>query len=85
MKTIVTLALILLTAGSTLAQNPNTNVKVDLIEMGIVMVDSLDSIEHKKDVTISNENKVARLYRYKNSRVTKELFFITKKDKPKMA
>ena len=36
-------------------------------------------------VTVKNENSVARLYMFKNSRVTKELSFTTKLNKAKLA
>ena len=55
------------------------------IEMGTVMVDSLNHISNKKTITITTETLVARLYRYKNARVNKELGFITAKGYGKLA
>ena len=85
MKALITIVFLLFTASTTLAQNPVSNDKVNVIEMGIVLVDYLDSADHKKEVAITAEDKVVRLYMHKNSRVTKELSFTTKKDSPKMA
>ena len=68
-----------------MAQTPQTDDKVDTIEMGIVMVDGFNSTEYKKTFTINTETSVARLYRYKNSRVNRELAFITKKSYGKLA
>jgi hypothetical protein len=39
----------------------------------------------QNDVSAKNENKVARLYMFKNSRVKKELSFSTKLNKAKLA
>lgn len=85
MKTLFTLLIIILTSSTVLAQNNNSNDKVDTIEMGIVMVDSLDNAKDSKTITIDSETRIVRLYRYKNSRVKKELTFQTKKHSPKMA
>jgi len=85
MKTIFTFILILLTSATGIAQITENNDKVDVIEMGIVMVVSIDNTEFKKEITSTTKNEVVRLYRYKNSRVKKELTFSTKKNKSKMA
>lgn len=53
--------------------------------MGIVMVDSLNDFKPKKKIDINEETSVARLYRYKNARVNKELAFITNKSYGKLA
>jgi len=50
----------------------NTKSKVETIEMSIV-------------TSTTNENTVARLYKFKNSRVKKALSFTTKRNKAKMA
>ncbi|HDZ05529.1 hypothetical protein LCGC14_0067660 [marine sediment metagenome] len=85
MKAIFTLLIILFAGVTALAQTPQTDDKVNTIEMGIVMVDSLNHISNKKTITISTETSVARLYRYKNARVNKELGFITTKSYGKLA
>lgn len=85
MKAVFTLLLIFFASAVTLAQNPQQNDKVDTFEMGIVMVSSIDDINDTKTFTVSTENSVARLYRYKNSRVNRELAFLTKKNYAKLA
>jgi len=85
MKTIFTFILIVLTSATGIAQITENNDKVDAIEMGIVMVVSIDNTEFKKEITSTTKNEVVRLYRYKNSRVKKELTFSTKKNRSKMA
>mgnify|MGYP003114565429 FL=1 len=42
-------------------------------------------ISSEKEVSVKNENKIARLYMFKNSRVKKELSFSTKLNKAKLA
>ena len=78
MKALFTLLIILFTGASALAQNPKQDDKVDSIEMGIVMVDSITGAFDSKTVKIDAETSIVRLYRNKNSRVKKELAFITK-------
>jgi hypothetical protein len=85
MKAIFTLLIIIFAGTLTMAQNPQSNDKVYIIEMGIVMVDSLNNTDHKKTFTISTKTGITRLYRYKNSRVNKELAFITQKSYGKLA
>lgn len=77
MKAILTLIFVLFIGVAAQAQNPSSEVKVETIAMGIVI-----EIE---EVTTKNDNTVARLYRFKNSLVKKELSFATKKDAPKLA
>ncbi|MCK0145065.1 hypothetical protein MWU78_05350 [Arenibacter sp. F26102] len=74
MKTILTLIFILFMGLAAQAQNDNSQVKVEPVAMNIVTV-----------VAVNNENSVARLYMFKNSRVTKELSFTTKLNKAKLA
>lgn len=85
MKALVPLLIILFTGASALAQNPKQNDKVDSIEMGIVMVDSVTYAFDSKTVKIDAETSIVRLYRNKNSRVKKELAFITKTNYGKLA
>ncbi|MDO1511442.1 hypothetical protein Q2T41_02025 [Maribacter confluentis] len=78
MKTIVTIIFIIFLSFTAQAQNSTKEVKVATIEMSIV-----------EDITITetanNKMEVARLYKYKNSKIKKALNFITKANKPKMA
>lgn len=85
MKALVTLLIILFAGAVALAQNPQQNDKVDTIEMGIVMVSSISDTKDTKTVAITTETSIARLYRYKNSRVNRELAFATKKNNGKLA
>ena len=85
MKAIFTLLIILFAGVTALAQTPQTDDKVNTIEMGIVMVDSLNGTDYKKTFTITTKTEITRLYRYKNSRVNKELAFITHKSYGKLA
>lgn len=83
MKSILTLVLVLFFGAIALAQN--TNDKVETFKIGVVLVtDNSTSIDQQK-TTISSENTVARLYRYKNSRVKSELRFSTLKNRLKLA
>ena len=85
MKVFFTLLIILFAGAVALAQNPKQHDKVDTIEMGIVMVGSLSDTNDTKTFTITAETSIARLYRYKNSRVKRELTFITKMNYGKLA
>ncbi|NND80419.1 MAG: hypothetical protein HKN53_11010 [Maribacter sp.] len=72
MKTILTLLFVLTIGAAAQAQDAKVDVKVETIEMSIVN-------------TTTNENTVARLYKFKNSRVKKALSFTTKRNKAKLA
>ncbi len=85
MKTVVTLIIIFFTGATVLAQNLKQHDKVDVIKMGINMVDSLTDTNDTKTFSIDSETSVARLYRSRNSRVTRELAFITKRNNAKLA
>ena len=82
MKTIITLIFVLFIGVAAQAQNSTSNskeVKVQTIEMGIVTETQFE------EVTIEKKTEVARLYKFKNSRIKKALKFTTKKNKSKMA
>lgn len=78
MKTVATIIFIIFLGITAQAQTANTNLKVETIEKTIVT-------ESTYSLKVDNKTDVARLYRFKNSRIKKELNFITKADKPKMA
>ncbi|WP_419210869.1 hypothetical protein ACNR9Q_08900 [Maribacter sp. X9] len=84
MKALFTLLFILI-ATVAMAQNSKQNDKVDTIEIGVTLVDGNTDINGAKTVTINPETSVARLYRYKNSRVTRELTFVTRINYGKLA
>ena len=73
MKTILTLIFVLTIGVTAQAQDAKVDVKVETVEMTIVTS------------TTTNENTVARLYKFKNSRVKKALSFTTKRNKAKLA
>ena len=84
MKTLITLILVLFIGVAAQAQNNTNDVKVETIEMSIVTFTSSEKITFE-EVATANETEVARLYKYKNSRIKKALSFTTKKNKAKMA
>ncbi|MFK7812037.1 MAG: hypothetical protein AB8B59_06055 [Maribacter sp.] len=79
MKSIITLVFVLFIGVALQAQSTTKEVKVETIEMGIVI-----SIQ-QEEVTIEKNTEVARLYKFKNSRIKKALKFTTKRNKAKMA
>lgn len=85
MKALFTTLIVIFAGALTLAQTPQTDDKINATEVGVVLADSTDNINHEKEITITDETSVARLYRYKNARVNKELAFITAKDYGKLA
>ena len=72
MKTLVTFFFIFFIGFAAQAQDNNTEVKVETAKKEIVT----DTVK---------ENSVARLYRFKNSRIKKELSFSTRKNAAKLA
>lgn len=85
MKSFLTLVVVLFFGTVAIAQNTVSNDKVDILKMDIVLVTGNDGDGTFEKVSIGNEKNIARLYRYKNSRVKKELTFSTKKSRPKLA
>ncbi|MEG3657113.1 hypothetical protein V5097_06845 [Arenibacter palladensis] len=79
MKTILTLIFVLFIGVAAQAQNGAAEVKVETVVMSIVTATA------KQEVAVKNENSVARLYMFKNSKITKELSFSTKLNKAKLA
>ncbi|MCM4165644.1 MULTISPECIES: hypothetical protein [unclassified Arenibacter] len=78
MKTLLTLIFVLFIGMAAQANNVGQETKVETVTMGIVTV-----LNNK--VSVKTENKVARLYMFKNSRIKKELSFTTKMNKAKLA
>lgn len=78
MKAILTLTAVILLGTFAVAQKTTKEVKVETITTTIVLV---------KDIKPTNGDdiKVARLYKFKNSRVKKELAFKTKRNRSKLA
>ena len=85
MKSFLTLVVVLFFSTVAVAQKAENNDKVDILKMDIVLVTGNDTDGAFEKVSVGNEKSIARLYRYKNSRVKKELTFSTKKNRPKLA
>ncbi|WP_405398478.1 hypothetical protein [Maribacter sp. Asnod2-G09] len=85
MKALVTLLIIIFAGALAIAQTPQTDDKINTTEVGVVLVDSSDNTGDEKKIQITDETSVARLYRYANARVNKELAFATKKSYGKLA
>ena len=82
MKAILTLLLVLFIGVAAQAQSSVVEtkvVKVETIEMGMVTFTPSEEVALEKNI------EVARLYKFKNSRIKKALNFTTKKNKAKMA
>ncbi len=84
MKAILTFSLVLFFGGMSMAQNVQKNDKVDTLQENVIFTDSSLDTENIEILVGRKQTEVARLYRYKNSRVKSALFFKTKKDKPKL-
>ena len=80
MKAIVTIIFIIFFGITAQAQNNTKEVQVETIEMTIVT-----TTKTKNEVKTETTTEVARLYKFKNSRVKKALSFTTKRNKAKMA
>ena len=85
MKAFLTLLIVLLFGATALAQNIENNVDVETFKMDLVLDSSTTTIVPSIEITKSEQNQVARLYKFKNSRVKKALTFTTKRNKAKMA
>jgi len=86
MKAIITLALVIIFGATALANTNDTHdIKVETIEMGIVLDTGVDTAIDFKEVETSKEKEIARVYRSKNARVKKAISFSTKRNKAKLA
>ena len=95
MKAILTIVTVLTfglsTYGNTGEQVKNINLKfeshveVTPTQMDIILDRGIIVASNSIEVQIANEKNVARLYKFKNSRIKKALAFRTKKSKPKIA
>lgn len=85
MKAFLTLIFVLFISLTAQAQNTNSNDTVEPIKMDIVLDNGVNHSDSVKEIKITTEKSVARLYKFKNSRVKKALAFTTKKDKPKLS
>ena len=78
MKTVATIIFIIFLGFTAQAQNATGDVKVETISMSIVT-------ETTAELNIEKATEVARLYKFKNALIKKELNFVTKANAPKMA
>ena len=78
MKTIFTIIAVTFFGTIAFAQNAPKETKVDTLTVGVELK---IEINH----TIRKDRKTARLYKFKNSKIKKELTFKTKNDKSKLA
>ena len=80
MKTIITLIFVFFIGFAAKAQATTKEVKVETTTYGVEL-----NITIEKTTTPTQENQIARLYMYKNSRIKKALSFVTKRNKSKIA
>lgn len=94
MKSIITLLFILLCGVTALANtndhslelNPNIeSYEIQFSQMGNLLDGSIIVTTEFNEVKTVTEKEVARLYKFKNSRIKKALAFKTKRNKAKMA
>jgi len=80
MKNILTIIFVITLGVFAQAQNNVTDVKVNTVEMSVVIISAIDT-----DTVTEDTLEVARLYRRANSKVKKALSFTTKRNRAKMA
>ncbi|WP_318311416.1 hypothetical protein [Flagellimonas crocea] len=78
MKTIFTIIAVTFFGTMAFAQNAPKETKVDTLTVGVELKIEINQ-------TIGKDRKMVRLYKFKNSRVKKELSFKTKNDRAKLA
>jgi len=78
MKAILTFVFFIFITSAAMANTSKGEVKVETLSYGV----ELNITIEKSDL---NKTEVARLYKFKNSRVKKALKFVTKANKAKMA
>jgi len=83
MKAIITLVLILFMSVIGFAKNQPLEEKVTTLEKGVVLEQT--TLISFKNLEITKEKQLTRLYMYKNSRILKELAFRTKRNRTRQA
>lgn len=78
MKAILTTIAVIFFGTLTMAQSVSNETKVETVAFSVTLDIEIDTDSKK-------ETKVARLYRYKNSRIKKALSFSTKRNRAKLA
>ena len=82
MKSLTTLILVL-TFGAIALANTEPDVQIDVIEMGVFLDSSNEYSSDSTQIHINTKEDIARLYKFKNSRVKKALSFVTKQTSSK--
>jgi hypothetical protein len=78
MKTVLTFIFTIFIGFAAMAQNSSKELKVETLTYGV-------ELNIKIEKSTPAENTVARVYKFKNTRVKKALTFKTKRNKAKMA
>lgn len=77
MKTILTFIFVLIIGMAAQAQKGAVQIKVETVTISFVAT-------AKQEVDLKNENSVARLYMFKNSKIIKALSFSTQLNRAKL-
>lgn len=85
MKTVLTILVLLFLGTSVVAQNQIEHDKVENHKMDFILGHSSSGSLHCKEIKKSEATTVARLYRFKNARIKKELSFSTRKNRAQVA
>jgi len=78
MKAILTFVFFIFITTTAMANTSAKQVKVETLSYGVELSITIEKVDVQK-------NEVARLYKFKNSRVKRALKFVTKANKAKMA
>lgn len=85
MKAVLTIILTLFFGALALAQNESTDAKVETSKMDIVLDAGAIDTGNIEQVKTTDKVDLARVYKFKNSRVKNALAFNTKNNRPKLA
>lgn len=84
MKAVLTIVLILFFGAVALAQNTENHDNLQTVKMGVILDSSSDFIINFKESKKVDDKEIARLYKFKNSRIKKALIFATKNSQAKI-
>jgi len=85
LKTLLTIVAVLFLSTSVVAQNRIEDDKAENHKMDFVLGHSPVGSLYSKEIKNSEATTVARLYRFKNTRIKKELSFSTRKNRAQVA
>ncbi len=85
MKTILTLIFVLFISVAAQAQDASIETNLPAVAGAATVEMTIVTSTSYEDVVLETATEVARLYKFKNSRIKKALAFSTKKSKAKMA